>query len=185
MSQISLTFQFDTLHHLTAFLQLVTPHTALRAANVAVAAEMSSRDVVSPVEAAAPKPVVVEPVKAKRGRPRKAQPENAAPVEAMSLPLPTPEDSKPAAAPVLAAEPTPAVVLSKDSVLAALQGMHDHLVSLSPTPEAGKKSALQACIDLLTRYGATRFGEVLPEQYPKFMADIADMLAGKDIAAAS
>lgn len=195
VSQISLTFQFENIHQLTEFCARCAPHKTHREV-IEAADEMAAqfnepktpepiRGVThqtavtgTPAEGAAP---VSTTPKAKRGRPRKA-PENAAstpatPVNVESPPsagvaaAPSHIDARPTdapalVAPVLAAEPT------KDAALAAFKSLHD-------------AKGMPPCLDLLKRHGATRFGEVKPEQYPRFMQDIADMLAGKDIAAAA
>lgn len=190
MSQISLTFQFENIHQLTEFCARCAPHLTHRAVTesgvpAVVVADANSLGGHPHDDGPFPgipgrgsefgrmpspsSPPPAPTTNRRRGRKSNAEKaaeaaalKNAAPAEAMSPPLIVSEDSKPVAAPVI----------TKDDVLDAFKKLHE-------------AKGMGPCIDLLKRHGATRFGEVLPEAYPRFMKDIADILAGKDIAAAA
>jgi len=112
--------------------------------------------------APAPTPVAVE-TKPKRGRPRK---ENAASAAAEA------SRTAPVAVPAPSAAPAPAKTYTNVEALEHFKAVNE-------------AKGMQACFDLLARYGAGGgFRDVKPEQYAAFVADCDAVVAGKDIAAA-
>lgn len=104
--------------------------------------------------------------KPKRGRPRK---ENAAPASDSAGTAASTAVTAPAAAP----SPAPTAKT------------YTNVEALDVFKKVKEVRGIQACFDLLARYGAGGgFRDVKPEQYPKFVADCEAVIAGKDIAAA-
>lgn len=174
MSQISLTFQFENIHQLTEFCARCTgvvpsaPHSPESEVQDPIRRVTSQPAVTgTPAEGAVPAPTT------KRRRGRKSNAEKAAEAAALKTAAPTP--AVPASVeslPSVGVEAAPVSAVTKDDALDAFKKLHE-------------AKGMGPCIDLLKRHGATRFGEVLPDAYPKFVQDIADIMAGKDIAAAS